>query len=908
MHLPWSCTFPSLTEVAVLLVASRSRSPRQNYPGSPLRPEHRPRGDSHGRPSSPSGLHLPPRTPPQGSRRAGPTLDIPVVLETSQDGSQAINISGASAGGRQTLYVSLPLDATLDDLRKEVGNEIRRSGLEDSVAGDAAAAVDDMQSPIKISLKSQPLDRHPGSEKLLALAQRFNLPFAGQSPKAWMKTRSRMAGSRDAGDPLSGFGREERRGSTSFDGAQLLQVSQDSMDIRSVQQDEEDPDAFVVHCSPVKGRPPQRTQKKTPYEIFDLYEAARHTSKPYLPRLHDPHLFQPPYYTHPSMQEMLDMAPEGIAAVSSFVVGRRGIASIVWRDTVNLTSLDVASIVNIDEEGAGVYDGFGDKEPPPGQGLNCPALVRVENVHPDPKVNGCSNEAELVQHLQQVCKDNGSKFSQYIPEQQTWHFSVEHFSRYKFKLSKDGKQQQQPSPSDRNQPRAGGEERKAREPSRPPAARVEGRRRFASNDFSSFRPNDPLLDTADAPMDYNPYPYEEGEEEEERSHSAGLWEEDVPMVYQASSPVPGAADLRYRAAFSSPAWHESPIAEAPSPAEVHRGEAPKDRIGLSTPTGASQWEIIAPATPQNLNGLLENYQPRGTEGSFVRRLQHRMMEENGRQTLNLCSRFEASFELWRSARPGISRSGHVAATLFARPPQAAADFARVAPAFPSMPRSLWLSQEAYAAACFSHVAEQLQQMAEGWDATASTKAIMGPLAKQSTKQQLQLSGTRDSPARTFNSWFWRRSVNMRALWGMLNALLADEVSVCALDELYMCLTIATLNLLGAPPCQDARRGAPVEQLAYAKLGRWLKNYAPLREDWSREHMPWPKKETQEEQILQFLLAGNVQEAVKVTLFLLRSSISTALTASLCVCVSISGRKGGRETPLGSPDTAGRQWT
>ncbi|CAE7862964.1 unnamed protein product, partial [Symbiodinium sp. KB8] len=212
-----------------------------------------------------------------------------------------------------------------------------------------------------------------------------------------------------------------------------------------------------------------------------------------------------------------------------------------------------------------------------------------------------------------------------------------------------------------------------------------------------------------------------------------------------------------------------------------------------------------------------------------------MMEENGRQTLNLCSRFEASFELWRSARPGISRSGHVAATLFARPPQAAADFARVAPAFPSMPRSLWLSQEAYAAACFSHVAEQLQQMAEGWDATASTKAIMGPLAKQSTKQQLQLSGTRDSPARTFNSWFWRRSVNMRALWGMLNALLADE---------------------------DARRGAPVEQLAYAKLGRWLKNYAPLREDWSREHMPWPKKETQEEQILQFLLAGNVQEAVK----------------------------------------------
>jgi len=108
------------------------------------------------------------------------------------------------------------------------------------------------------------------------------------------------------------------------------------------------------------------------------------------------------------------------------VVERKGFGKIAFSAPVDLTSIsslsELRQIVSIEK---GLVTVYPDKSnyPPPGQGLNVPATVTLENhtVPPDIDVDEFKTELE---------ETADTKFISYIPETGTWQFTVEHFSTY----------------------------------------------------------------------------------------------------------------------------------------------------------------------------------------------------------------------------------------------------------------------------------------------------------------------------------------------------------------------------------------------------------------------------------------------------------------------------------------------
>jgi len=133
-----------------------------------------------------------------------------------------------------------------------------------------------------------------------------------------------------------------------------------------------------------------------------------------------------------------------LAAVSNFTVGKRGVGQIRFLQPVDLTKLDVSSIVGrlivFEPRQISVYpqspsdqdeeEGEGEK-PPPGQGLNLPAEIRLERSWPVSKATRqpiIDMDDELLKaHVERLRNQPDCHFIDYYPESGTWVFRVEHF-------------------------------------------------------------------------------------------------------------------------------------------------------------------------------------------------------------------------------------------------------------------------------------------------------------------------------------------------------------------------------------------------------------------------------------------------------------------------------------------------
>ncbi|XP_041440603.1 nuclear pore complex protein Nup98-Nup96 isoform X1 [Xenopus laevis] len=148
-------------------------------------------------------------------------------------------------------------------------------------------------------------------------------------------------------------------------------------------------------------------------------------------------LMRDSYYTIPSMEELARSVDEnGECIVDGFTIGREGFGSIYFDGIINLTNLDLDSIVHIRRKEVIVYVDDQNK-PPLGEGLNRSAQVTLDEVWPVDKTTRCTitsperlNEMNYKAKLENASRKQGAQFVDYRPESGSWVFKVNHFSKY----------------------------------------------------------------------------------------------------------------------------------------------------------------------------------------------------------------------------------------------------------------------------------------------------------------------------------------------------------------------------------------------------------------------------------------------------------------------------------------------
>lgn len=146
------------------------------------------------------------------------------------------------------------------------------------------------------------------------------------------------------------------------------------------------------------------------------------------------------YWCSPSPEQLSGLTVEQLAAVPSFLIGRKGFGSITFQYDVDLTAFEK----DIENELFGKVVIFNSnktvevypeesKKPPVGYGLNVPAIISLENVYPTDKKSKKElkdetnfNEVQvLVRRLRSI---RNMDFVSYNPFGGVWTFKVNHFS------------------------------------------------------------------------------------------------------------------------------------------------------------------------------------------------------------------------------------------------------------------------------------------------------------------------------------------------------------------------------------------------------------------------------------------------------------------------------------------------
>ena len=127
------------------------------------------------------------------------------------------------------------------------------------------------------------------------------------------------------------------------------------------------------------------------------------------------------YYTIPPIQTVA-----ATASVPNFVIARKGYGKIAFKEPADLTDISGLSVlrelVEIDRGRVSVYKDKS-KERPPGEGLNIPAVVTLEDITVPPDFE----KEEFIEELQ--AREN-TTFISYDAETRVYTFSVDHFSTY----------------------------------------------------------------------------------------------------------------------------------------------------------------------------------------------------------------------------------------------------------------------------------------------------------------------------------------------------------------------------------------------------------------------------------------------------------------------------------------------
>lgn len=139
-----------------------------------------------------------------------------------------------------------------------------------------------------------------------------------------------------------------------------------------------------------------------------------------------PKLTKAGYFTVPSIRRLQLMSEQELNQVSRFVIGRQGYGEIAFLYPVDLCDANLDEIVQIGKGSITLYNGKKMKIPPPGSGLNQPALLTYKRIFPRNKASkGAITTFKGV--LLQACSRMGATFVHWDPDEGVWIAKVEQF-------------------------------------------------------------------------------------------------------------------------------------------------------------------------------------------------------------------------------------------------------------------------------------------------------------------------------------------------------------------------------------------------------------------------------------------------------------------------------------------------
>jgi hypothetical protein len=134
------------------------------------------------------------------------------------------------------------------------------------------------------------------------------------------------------------------------------------------------------------------------------------------------------YKCNPPFESLKQMNKQELQKVAGFKIFNE-FGSIEWIGVTDLTGLDLADLVTIEQESAEVYDDVRHKATKPAVGLklNKPAIITLQNIKPRPGQSASEKE----QNLRRMHESSGdSQHLYYDGQKQEWAFKVEHFTKW----------------------------------------------------------------------------------------------------------------------------------------------------------------------------------------------------------------------------------------------------------------------------------------------------------------------------------------------------------------------------------------------------------------------------------------------------------------------------------------------
>jgi acyl carrier protein len=131
-----------------------------------------------------------------------------------------------------------------------------------------------------------------------------------------------------------------------------------------------------------------------------------------------PTLTRPGYFTVPSARRLARLTDAQLAAVPRFVVGRAGVGEVAFLYPVDLRGADLDAAVRIERGAIALYPP-GARRPPPGGGLDQPALLTYRRIFMR-GAPGRRAEAAFRGRLLQACVRLGATFVHWDPAEGVW--------------------------------------------------------------------------------------------------------------------------------------------------------------------------------------------------------------------------------------------------------------------------------------------------------------------------------------------------------------------------------------------------------------------------------------------------------------------------------------------------------
>ena len=139
------------------------------------------------------------------------------------------------------------------------------------------------------------------------------------------------------------------------------------------------------------------------------------------------------YYTLPPIEELNTKSDEELKQIPNFTIGKERVGSLQFLEPVDLTNVDLCSVILFDDKEVTVYPDEATKAPV-GLGLNRSAIVKLHHCWPIDKATRRpildSNSERLQKHVEKLRHIPNTEFIDYVAHDGTWVFKVQHFSRY----------------------------------------------------------------------------------------------------------------------------------------------------------------------------------------------------------------------------------------------------------------------------------------------------------------------------------------------------------------------------------------------------------------------------------------------------------------------------------------------